>query len=146
MSETPQPSAPARTGGCLCGAVRFTVSASPITVRTCWCRLCQYLGAGSATVNVCFPTESVQITGETRDHITTADSGNIMHRRFCSTCGTPLFSAAERRPHLLFIRAGAMDNREDLAPAATIWTSQAPGWACIDPTIPNLEGQAAPAA
>jgi hypothetical protein len=134
-----------RTGQCLCGAIRFTVDAEPITVRTCWCRLCQYLGAGSATVNVCFPTDSVHITGETSDYVSTADSGNKMHRSFCPTCGTPLFSAAASRPHLLFIRAGALDHRDDLAPATTIWTSQAPAWACIDPTIPSLALQAPPA-
>jgi len=39
-------------GGCLCGAVRLRSEARPLAVWTCWCRLCQYLGAGSATVNV----------------------------------------------------------------------------------------------
>ncbi len=45
------------TGGCLCGAVRYQAAAAPIVTRVCWCRLCQYLGAGSGTVNICFPTE-----------------------------------------------------------------------------------------
>ena len=44
------------TGGCLCGAVRFTIEADePLGVRQCWCRVCQYLGAGSGTVNAIFP-------------------------------------------------------------------------------------------
>ena len=47
------------TGGCLCGAVRYEIDAeAPIAARTCWCRLCQYLGAGSATVNALFAAES----------------------------------------------------------------------------------------
>jgi len=52
------------TGGCLCRAVRYSISAAPIVTRTCWCRVCQYIGAGSATVNTCFPSEAVTVSGE----------------------------------------------------------------------------------
>jgi hypothetical protein len=131
-------------GGCLCGAVRFTIDAAPMAARTCWCRLCQYLGGGSATVNVCFPADAVTIDGEVRYHDNIADSGNRMRRGFCPACGTPLFSAAESRPHLLFVRAGALDDPGVMAPAMTIWTSQAPEWACIDPAIPAIAEQAPP--
>jgi hypothetical protein len=132
-------------GGCLCGSVRFRITAAPIVTRMCWCRLCQYLGAGSSTVNVCFPREAVAVEGETRDYRSVADSGNVMHRRFCPKCGTPLFSEAEARPHLIFVRAGSLDDPEIAKPAATIWTSAAPTWACIDERIPRAEGQPPPA-
>ena len=33
-----------------------------------------------------------------------------MHRRFCPDCGTQLFSEAESRPHLIFVRNGALDD------------------------------------
>lgn len=70
-------------GGCLCGAVRYESTAAPIVTRVCWCRLCQYLGAGSGTVNVCFRTEAFIVQGETSDCRSVADSGNVLHRRFC---------------------------------------------------------------
>lgn len=133
-------------GGCLCGAVRFTIDADPIAARACWCRLCQYLGGGSGMVNVCFPSAAFAITGEVRDHHSIADSGNRMTRGFCPVCGTPLFSAAEARPHLRFVRAGALDDPNLMAPQTTIWTAQAPDWACIDPAIPAEAGQPPPVA
>jgi hypothetical protein len=134
------------TGGCLCGAIRYESTVEPIITRICWCRVCQYLGAGSGTVNVCFPTASFTVKGDTRDFGSIADSGNVMHRRFCSTCGTQLFSEAEARPHLIFVRAGTLDNPEIAKPAATIWTSQAPSWACISEEIPKVDQQPPPAA
>ncbi len=134
------------TGRCLCGAVSYRAAAEPITTRACWCRLCQAIGAGSATVNACFRTEDVQIEGQLADYESVADSGARMHRSFCPRCGVHLFSQAEPRPHLIYIRVGSMDDREAVRPEVTIWTSQAPSWACIAEDIPRLEAQAPPAA
>jgi hypothetical protein len=128
-------------GGCLCGAVRYHITAEPITTRVCWCRLCQYLGAGSATVNVTFAAQAVAVTGEMHDFESTADSGSHMHRRFCPKCGTHLFSEAEARPHLTVLRAGTLDDPSIARPEITIWTSQAPPWARIDPDIPQHSHQ-----
>jgi hypothetical protein len=133
-------------GGCLCGRVRYEITAQPITTRVCWCRLCQKIGAGSATVNVCFSSAAVRIAGEPRDFVSVADSGNIMHRRFCPNCGVHLFSGAEVRPHLVFIRAGTLDDPSAARPAATIWVSEAPAWASIDPALPRFDRQPPPAA
>jgi hypothetical protein len=133
-------------GGCLCSRVRLRISAEPLAVRTCWCRLCQYLGAGTATVNLCFPAEAVSVEGEVSWYACKADSGNDMKRGFCPAWGTPLFSTADQRPHLIFVRAGALDNPDIAAPQATIWIQEAPAWACISPGIPAHEGQLPPVA
>ena len=95
-------------GGCACRAVRFESAAAPLTVRVCWCRVCQYLGAGGATVNAMFKTEGFSVQGKTTSHRFVADSGNVINREFCPACGTPLFSRAEVRPHMVGVRAGVL--------------------------------------
>lgn len=134
------------TGGCLCKAVRYTARAAPIVTRQCWCRLCQYIGAGSSTVNVAFETKDVTITGEVRKYDSVADSGNTLRRGFCPACGTPVTSEAVSRPHLVFIRAGTLDDSSIAAPAMNIWTKQAPQWVHLDPDLPMVSGQPPPAA
>lgn len=134
------------TGGCLCGAVRYRATAQPIVTRVCWCRVCQYVGAGSGTVNVCFPSAAVSTEGVLQDYELTADSGNRMHRRFCPTCGTHVFTASETRPHLVFVRVGTLDDPEIAQPAMTIWTESAPSWACFDERLPKVARQPPPAA
>jgi hypothetical protein len=126
--------------------VRYRITAAPLATRLCWCRVCQYLAAGNATVNTCFPTNSLTVEGELADFSMIADSGNVMHRRFCSKCGTPIFSEAESRPHLVFVRSGTLDDPQIARPSATIWTSSAPSWACIDDTLPRVERQPPPVA
>ena len=100
-------------GGCLCGAVRFEIAAdAPLGVRQCWCRVCQYLGAGSGTVNAIFAKDAVTVSGPLTDYVSVADSGSVMHRRFCAECGTPVFSEAEPRPHQIIVRVGTLDDPE----------------------------------
>ena len=133
------------TGRCLCGAIRWESSAPPVVTRVCWCRDCQYVGGGSGTVNACFRTDTFTVIGEPSDYPSLADSGHRMHRRFCPVCGTPLFSEAEARPHLVFVRVGTFDDPNLAVPAMTIWTSSAPRWACIDAELARVEKQPPPA-
>ncbi len=129
------------TGGCLCRAIRYTLSAPPVAARQCWCRLCQYLAAGSATANLIVPREALDIRGRFSTHVSVADSGSVMHRDFCGTCGTPLGGHAEPRPHLYVLRIGTLDDPDLYPPQSVIWTAMAPAWAMIDPTLPTLPGQ-----
>ena len=133
------------TGGCLCGRVRYSASTDPIVTRVCWCRDCQHLAAGSATVNVVFLTEAVTISGPLHDYESIADSGIRMRRQFCEHCGTPVTSAAEARPHLIILRAGTLDDPEIANPSMAIWTDSAPSWACIDPEMARSSRQPPPA-
>jgi hypothetical protein len=132
------------TGGCLCGAVRYAIKAEPVAVRVCWCRDCQKVGAGSGTVNVFFPSEALRLDGALADYVNRADSGNVMHRRFCPACGTPVTTQSEARMHLVGVRAGTLDDPGAIRPELTIWTASAPEWAPIDPALPRTEGQPPP--
>src|SRR4051812_17914968 len=113
------------TAGCLCGAVRWESEEPPITTRICWCRDCQYLGAGSGTVGACFRTATFKVIGKMSDFASTADSGNRMHGLFCSTGGPPLFREAGAPPHLIFVGVGIFDEPNLAPPAMTIWASSA---------------------
>jgi hypothetical protein len=131
----------AYTGRCLCGQVRFRAQAALLLARACWCRDCRYWASGNAALNVVFGTETLTIEGDFAEFASQADSGNRMVRSFCPTCGTPLFSKAESRPHLTIVRAGALDDSELARPSMSIWTDSAPSWAHIDPDLPSTPGQ-----
>jgi hypothetical protein len=135
------------TGQCLCGQVRFTIDAPPLGARMCWCRDCQRIASGSATVNVLFPEEAVGYEGEIGTFEMVADSGNRVERGFCPTCGAQLYSkTVEPRGAPMRVRAGTLDDPELIAPQAIIWTASAPTWAVLDPNLPqHPKGAPAPA-
>lgn len=132
-----------RTGRCLCGAVTFTLAADPVATRICWCRDCQHLAA-NGTVNLVVAAESLTVSGPLAEHTKTADSGNQVTRQFCPTCGTHLFAKSNARPQFRVVRAGNLDDPSSIQPGMNIWSSSAPSWACMDPSLERVEQQPLP--
>lgn len=132
-----------RTGGCLCGRVRYRITAEPVTCRICWCRDCQHIAA-NGTVNAIFPEQSIEITGTPGEYLRTAESGNQVRRRFCTHCGCHLFADSTGRPHLTVVRVGTMDDPSCTPPTDNIWSASAPAWACLDPGLDRIDQQPAP--
>src|ERR1043166_6860655 len=81
------------SGQCLCGQVRFVIDAEPLGARMCWCRDCQRIASGAATVNVLFPEQAVRYEGEITKIQRVADSGNRVERGFCPRCGAQMYSS-----------------------------------------------------
>jgi hypothetical protein len=126
------------TGQCLCGQVRFTIAAEPQGARMCWCRDCQRIASGSATVNVLFAEDAVRYEGAMTTLRLIADSGNTVERGFCPTCGAQMYSKTVEPAGLpMRVRAGTLDDPELLAPTAIIWAASAPSWAPLDPRLPH---------
>ncbi|MCC2658157.1 MAG: hypothetical protein K0Q76_3265 [Panacagrimonas sp.] len=134
-----------RKGRCLCGAVAYTVDVDPLVVRICWCRDCQRLSA-NGTVNMVVPTSALAVTGALASYQSRADSGNLLTREFCPTCGTHLFSQADVRPQFRVVRTGTLEDPASVKPGVNIWAASAPGWACLDPALERVEGQPLPPA
>jgi hypothetical protein len=126
------------TGQCLCGQVTFTIDAEPVGARMCWCRDCQRIASGSATVNVLFPEEAVHYSGSLSKFEMVADSGNTVERGFCPKCGAQMYSRTVTPKGMpMRVRAGTLDDPELMAPTALIWVESAPSWAALDPALPR---------
>jgi hypothetical protein len=130
-----------RTGGCRCGAIRYTLEAEPLATRLCWCRDCQYWSCGNAAVNIVVPRAAVACEGTLRHWDSRADSGRHMRRSFCGECGTQVFSESLENLEAMVIRVGTLDDPAGVRPTAVIWTASAPPWARINPALQAFPGQ-----
>ena len=130
------------TGGCLCGAVRYTVSIPVTELRACHCTHCQKASGAAGTVNAIVPSEAFRITqGKPKRYDATADSGRTLYRFFCSECGSPIYSQRATAPERVVVRAGTFDEPGDMKITANIWTRSARPWAYIDPASSQHPGQ-----
>lgn len=122
-------------GGCLCGAIRYTIDAPLAGLRACHCLNCQKASGTGGSVNAVVPTDKFRITkGETKKYDDSAtQSGRTLSRHFCGNCGSPIYSHRNPNPGFVVVRAGSLDDSSGLKIATHIWTSTARSWDPIDP-------------
>jgi hypothetical protein len=127
---------PPITGGCLCGAVRYEITAPITSLRACHCLNCQKHTGGGGSVNALVQAEHFRVTkGEPRQYDDAATkSGRTLSRFFCPTCASPLFSRRNPDIGIRVVRAGSLDDSSGLELTAHIWTSTARPWDFIDPS------------
>ena len=66
-----------RTGGCLCGAIRYESVGDPVFALQCHCRDCQRQGGSAFIAAIRVPSAGFRLTqGTPRRYMSCADSGN----------------------------------------------------------------------
>jgi len=75
-----------RTGGCLCGKVRYTVRGEPYKSGLCHCSDCRRVTGSAFLAYADWRPSEFAFTGE----ISTFNG-----RSFCLTCGSRLFSVSD---------------------------------------------------
>lgn len=74
------------TGGCACGAKRFTAEVGEEQAYLCHCRMCQRASGNVSLAMVVLPTATIRWEGEPDWY----RSSEIAERPFCAKCGTTL--------------------------------------------------------
>jgi hypothetical protein len=116
------------TGGCQCGAVRYEVTAEPLTLIACHCTECQKQSASAFGMTLRVARDALNITGALNRWDRKAESGNTVTCLFCPVCGVRLIHQVGETPPTVNIKAGTLDNTSELAPAGHIWTRSAQPW------------------
>lgn len=129
----------ALSGGCLCGAVRYTCSAAPLIEGNCHCRDCQKVSGSAYAPTLFLPLEAVTITGEVKFFESIGGSGQPIRRGFCPNCGSQLFGRPSMRTDMIGIRAGSLDDTSAYHPQAEIFTSHAAPWDSMSEATAKFE-------
>jgi hypothetical protein len=117
-------------GGCLCGAVRFEVSAPFISAGYCHCTHCQRRTGTGSSANGRVPQEGFRLTAgasELRSFKPTEGVPKI----FCGTCGSALFSGDPFSDAEVAVRLGALDDHPGIEPEYRQFVSSAAPWEAI---------------
>jgi hypothetical protein len=125
-----------RTGGCLCGAVRYEVRGSLRPVVMCHCGQCRratgHFMAATAARHADF--RLVQSS-----ELRWFDSSESARRGFCGRCGSTLFWQGQGRDYLS-ITAGSLDDSRGLSVACHIFIEDKGGYYEIEDAATQVKG------
>ena len=121
------------TGGCACGAVRYSF-ADPYDTGWCHCRLCQRTSGAPAIV---FTTAKRAGLRWEAGAPATWPSTSFGRRGFCLACGTLLTIEVDFQPDEIDFAAATLDDPEAVRPGFHIFCDEAPSWAAIDDGLPR---------
>jgi hypothetical protein len=100
------------------------------------CRRSSATGHGSL---MAVPENAVELSGETKGYAKAADSGNLVTRSFCPTCGAAVFSHNTGMPGLIFLTASSLDDLEAFKPQMHVYYSRAASWDRADDGLPAFD-------
>lgn len=131
------------SGGCLCGRVRYSVTAPARCVVHCHCSQCRLSHATLFGTSATIDRDQFAIEkGE--DNITSYEHPPGNHRKFCGTCGCSLFYIADDLPEILFyfpatLDEGAHPGHEKGTERHIHLASKAP-WEVFETQLPKHDG------
>ena len=116
-----------RTGGCLCGSVRFELKSEPFDCGWCHCRTCQLYGGAPAVPFATVPAEDF-VWCEGEQLVRWIDSSSFGRRAFCGKCGTPLQMQVTHQPETIDFPIVTLDDPEAVRPEFHIFWGSKLAW------------------
>lgn len=126
--------AEARSGSCLCGAVRYRVEGPLRAVVACHCGQCRK-SSGHHVAATAAPRDRVEVSGEVRWY----RSSDRARRGFCPACGANLFWDGPGANLAIF--AGTLDAPTGLRMAGHIFCADKGDYYDIDDGLPQASGR-----
>jgi hypothetical protein len=114
-------------GSCLCGGVRFELTAEPDTLRYCHCESCKKLSGSGATVNARVPSTAIRIL-EGEDLLQSFQPAEGSSKTFCLACGSNLFGGGWPDSPTASVRATAIDDAFDARPSVHMFVGSLAAW------------------
>jgi hypothetical protein len=128
------------TGGCLCGALQYTIGTEPVLTAICHCTHCQRQSGAAFSVNLGVPKGALQFSkGTPKMFQDTGSSGLPVYRHFCGDCGSPIYSDVAAIPDLVFVKAGTLDDSSGVKPGVAVWCRSAQPWVPRPEGVPHFD-------
>lgn len=117
------------TGGCLCGAVRYTLrDGFRLNPYACHCTDCQSRTGTAFSEHMLFTLSDLDIAGELDAGVYDQPSGAHSTIYGCAKCKARIYAVNNSREGMASLRCGTLDTSASFVPAAHVWVRSKQPW------------------
>jgi hypothetical protein len=127
-----------RAGQCQCGHIRFEFEGEPSDASFCYCSICQKLSGSAFAAYIEVATSDLRIT-QGKDQASSYNVTTCLKKKFCGTCGTPLFTEHASFPEFTYISLGVMNDHQGIVPQYHQFVGSKVKWYEISDDLPQFE-------
>jgi len=131
-------SARSLSGGCLCGAVRYTAVGEAQRFYHCHCSRCRKVSGSGHSSNLFVKGSLTWNSGEELIRRFKPPQAERFTNAFCGTCGSRVPRFIEQLG-TVFIPAGSLDDEPDISPQARIFLGSRATWSCDSSPLPGFD-------
>ena len=127
------------TGRCLCGGVRYELTAPLGPAVNCHCQFCRRAhGAAFATVAM-VQSDALRILGGA-DLVRERRTPGVGTRAFCRECATRLYNRPDSTASITMLVVATLDDQSQVRPSMHINLESKAPWYEIEDVLPRFDG------
>jgi hypothetical protein len=115
------------TGGCLCGAVKFSLESRVKAFYLCHCEQCKRLTGSAFAANILTGIDNIEWHSGKRNISKYEHASREFSKSFCKQCGSAL-PVVNKTGTSLVVPAGSLDEQPNLKPQANVFALEEASW------------------
>ena len=132
-----KPATGERTGGCLCGGIRYRIERSHLMAMHCYCGMCRKAHGGAFSTHVPMRRDQFVLLQGALRRYNSSDQGV---REFCPDCGSHILVHGQTTDGSVAVPLGTFDGDPEVSVAGHIFVKDKISWFHINDGLPQFDG------
>jgi hypothetical protein len=128
------------TGGCQCGAVRYSFDEPLPPAYCCHCDECKKQSASAFSMSVVIELNRLSLKGNLTFRDSVSFSGKPKRACFCGLCGTRIYNQTAESGQVT-LKVGALDTASQVISRGHLWVSRKQPWVILEPGVSTFDTQ-----
>lgn len=127
-----------RSGQCQCAGIRFEFDGEATDASFCYCSVCRRLSGSAFAAYIEVAADKLNVV-QGAEKIRSYKVTDRLTKKFCTVCGTPLFTGHSSFPEFTYVSLGVLDDDSGVVPEYHQFVGSKVKWYEIRDDLPQFD-------